>query len=291
MTPVPLHPLLEVLALQGRFAAGGVRTLEPGLVDAGSWSTDRRSRAVYDATPFEHVGGPDDVEGFERGMSPLARRVLASAPAEALVLEIGSGPGHVTGLLRRRGVRVVALDQSVESLRRVRRRTDAPAVVADCRRLPFADGTFDLVLADGVLHHSSRPRDAFQEAVRVLAPGGALFVRMYRGEGRYPSIHRTVGGLLRAAHADSALRPLVWKVFAPIYRRAAEARDRRAGRPAARHDAGVFADYFLTPHATPVRGASLLAWLRAERLDVLAYEAWGNVHGMLARRRGGGRPG
>jgi SAM-dependent methyltransferase len=285
-----MHPLLDALAREGRFAAAGARALEPGLVDAGSASTDRRSRAVYDAAPFEHVAGPDDVGRFERGMSPLARRVLASAPAEALALEIGSGPGHVTGLLRRRGLRVVALDQSVESLRRLRRRTDAPAVVADCRRLPFADGTFDLVLADGVLHHSARPRDAFREAVRVLAPGGTLFVRMYRAEGRYPAIHRTVGGLLRAANGDPAVRPLVWRLAAPLYGRVADARDRRAGRPAARHDAGVFADYFLTPHATPVRGATLLAWLRGEGLDVLAYEAWGNVHGMLARRRGGGRP-
>jgi SAM-dependent methyltransferase len=284
------HPLLEELTRSGALPPDRVRAIERGIVDAHAGGAPQ-SRALYDARPFVHVRRPEDEPEFVAGMSPLARRVVGEIPRGALVLEVGSGPGHVTALLRRRTDRVVALDQSVVSLRRLRASVDAAAVVADAQRLPFADGTFDAVVADGVLHHAASPRRAFREAVRVLAPGGRLFVRMYRAEGRYPAVHRTVGAMLRAAEREPFVRPVVWRVVAPLYRTLADRRDRRRGRPRASHDEGVFSDYFLTPHATPVTRRALRRWIREAGLEVLEYEAWGNVHGILARRPGGSRAG
>lgn len=43
---------------------------------------------------------------------------------------------------------------------------------ANANRLPFADQTFDGVLASNVLEHLSSPVKAFAEAARVLKPGG-----------------------------------------------------------------------------------------------------------------------
>jgi len=48
-------------------------------------------------------------------------------------------------------------------------------VAADvCARLPFADGSFDLVYANFVVEHLDDPPAALEEWRRVLAPGGAL---------------------------------------------------------------------------------------------------------------------
>ena len=125
-------------------------------------------------------------------------------------------------------------------------------------QLPFRDAAFDAVLADGVVHHTARPAAALREAIRVLRPGGLLFVRIYRAEGRYPVVYRTLGGLLRAAAAARPLDVLVWRVAFPFYRHAADLRYRRKRQEPGRHDEGVFSDYFLTPRATPMRGSLAL---------------------------------
>jgi SAM-dependent methyltransferase len=46
--------------------------------------------------------------------------------------------------------------------------------VASAEALPFSDGSFDVVLSHEVLEHVGDDRQALQEAVRVLAPGGRL---------------------------------------------------------------------------------------------------------------------
>jgi SAM-dependent methyltransferase len=51
---------------------------------------------------------------------------------------------------------------------------------ADSRRLPFADGAFDLVVCAEVLEHIIDHRRAVAELVRVLRPGGDLVVSVPR---------------------------------------------------------------------------------------------------------------
>ena len=58
--------------------------------------------------------------------------------------------------------------------------------VQDMRYLPYADGSFEVVIAANVLHLLPEPDKALDEAARVLAPGGLLIVPTFThaGEGR-----------------------------------------------------------------------------------------------------------
>jgi len=47
----------------------------------------------------------------------------------------------------------------------------------DAKSLPYADAAFDAVISNSIIHHIPEPRSAFREMVRVLRPGGALFIR------------------------------------------------------------------------------------------------------------------
>jgi len=90
------------------------------------------------------------------------------------VLEVGSGHGVVTPELKRRARgTVVCLDRDVEALRQAAA-TDIPHVAADCRQLPFADESFDLVFFQNVLLWVPGLEAAVQESARVLEPSGAL---------------------------------------------------------------------------------------------------------------------
>ncbi|MCF6433452.1 MULTISPECIES: class I SAM-dependent methyltransferase [unclassified Leisingera] len=54
---------------------------------------------------------------------------------------------------------------------------------ADVLSIPFADASFDLVMAAHVIEHLPEPQHALREMVRVLKPGGMLFVCMVRRSG------------------------------------------------------------------------------------------------------------
>ncbi len=47
----------------------------------------------------------------------------------------------------------------------------------DAKRLPFAAGSFAAVISNSIVHHIPEPGQVLSEMVRVLAPGGVLFVR------------------------------------------------------------------------------------------------------------------
>ena len=56
----------------------------------------------------------------------------------------------------------------------------ATAVQGDALALPFADGTFDRVIASEVLEHIPNDVGAMRELARVLKPGGAMAVTVPR---------------------------------------------------------------------------------------------------------------
>ena len=103
------------------------------------------------------------------------------------VLEIGVGAGAdfqnwcgyatlVTGIdLTERAIALTGERLSLNSIPA----TKYSLRTADAENLPFTDNNFDLVYSWGVLHHSPDTLRAFQEAFRVLKPGGTLKAMIY----------------------------------------------------------------------------------------------------------------
>ena len=47
-------------------------------------------------------------------------------------------------------------------------------------KLPYPDASFDIVWAWGTVHHTTDPLGAITELIRVLKPGGSLFLAIYK---------------------------------------------------------------------------------------------------------------
>lgn len=101
---------------------------------------------------------------------------LLPAPS-GRTLEVGCGEGRVARDLAARGHRVTGLDAS-PSLVRAAAELDPSGeyVVADAERLPFANETFDLIVAYNSLMDVEDMPGAVREAARVLVAGGRLAV-------------------------------------------------------------------------------------------------------------------
>jgi SAM-dependent methyltransferase len=93
---------------------------------------------------------------------------------------VGAGPGFLSEYARRARPDVSWLATDVLE-------TPWNDVVADGLRLPFAPGRFDVVAGLDLLHHLARPRAFFEEAARVLRPGGrAAFMEPWVTALSYP---------------------------------------------------------------------------------------------------------
>jgi SAM-dependent methyltransferase len=93
----------------------------------------------------------------------------------AKTLEIGCGEGRVARDLAERGHRVTGLDASPTLVRAAAEADPGGTyLVGAAEALPFADGSFDLVIAYNALMDVQDMPAAVAEAARVLAPGGRL---------------------------------------------------------------------------------------------------------------------
>jgi len=105
-----------------------------------------------------------------------------SARSARTVLEIGSGTGALLAAAADRFPRVIGVDIAMRWLHLSRRRfldrgLPVPRLVCACaERLPFPDGSFDLVVSAATLEMTRDPGQALGECARVLAPRGTVLV-------------------------------------------------------------------------------------------------------------------
>ncbi len=94
------------------------------------------------------------------------------------VLEIGSGTGAMLDHLRKQGINAVGVDRNDELIAESRRWFgDLPIRRVEGTRLPFGDGSFDVVMSFDVFEHIPDSGAHLQEVRRVLRPGGTYLVQ------------------------------------------------------------------------------------------------------------------
>jgi SAM-dependent methyltransferase len=100
------------------------------------------------------------------------------------VLEVGCGAG--TDLIRfaKGGARVTGVDIAPSAVALAKQNFAQQGLEADLREadgehLPFADGSFDVVYAHGVVQYTANDRALVDEVRRVLAPGGTAVFQVY----------------------------------------------------------------------------------------------------------------
>lgn len=137
----------------------------------------RLTRARYDriASIYDRLEGRTERRRFQRWREMLWSRVRGPR-----VLEIGVGTGKNMPFYQN-DWQIMAIDLSPRMLEQAKRRAEREHVAVDLRlgdaqALPFADASFDTVIATFVFCSVPDPVRGLQEAFRVLVPGGQLLL-------------------------------------------------------------------------------------------------------------------
>jgi SAM-dependent methyltransferase len=102
--------------------------------------------------------------------------LINSIVPQGKILDWGCGLGHMTYLLKKRGLETVSYDVDQSGRDFLSRIGQTLILATDPVKLPFADGTFDAVLSSGVLEHVLDSAASLREVNRVLKKGGYFFI-------------------------------------------------------------------------------------------------------------------
>jgi ubiquinone/menaquinone biosynthesis C-methylase UbiE len=144
------------------------RVLEPEVMDSADEARD------YDAMDHRQVN------------EIFVADFLAFDSGSGSVLDVGTGTAQIPiELCQRTGdVRITAIDAARHmidlGLANVRRAGLADCIhiqLCDAKQLPFPTASFDGIISNSIVHHIPRPASVLAEMVRMVKPGGTIFVR------------------------------------------------------------------------------------------------------------------
>ena len=144
------------------------RVLEPEVMDSAEEARD------YDAMDHSQVN------------RVFVADFLSFWPGSGTILDLGTGTAQIPIELCRQHptIQVVAVDLAehmlkvaADNVRRAGLDQRIQLKRIDAKELPWTEHSFAAVISNSIVHHIPRPELVLAEMVRVLNPGGALFIR------------------------------------------------------------------------------------------------------------------
>jgi SAM-dependent methyltransferase len=141
--------------MSGRTRQLEYSTLQPEMHNESS----RRAKAAKILAVVRHFRGVADLNG-------------------ATVVDVGCSTGFITDEFRRAGATAIGIDIDVPGLAAASANLDGGIsfVCTDGERLPFPEGSVDIVVFNHIYEHVVDADGVMREIVRILAPGGLAYL-------------------------------------------------------------------------------------------------------------------
>lgn len=169
----------------------------PQLFVANNWESDKKDitdkvKRFYEETPFPNYDDFDSISALiEKSRKGLFARLLdEQIPLGTKVLEVGCGTGQLSNFLGIAKRNAFGTDMCLNSLRlaeEFRRKNNlytSGFYQMNLFRPIFKEETFDLLITNGVLHHTSDPFGGFKSIAPLVKRGGYIIVGLYNKYGR-----------------------------------------------------------------------------------------------------------
>lgn len=140
------------------------------------------NRTIVDQHNQQAQGYATLTQSLSQADRSAAMRARIGAGPDDDVLDVACGPGRLTLDLAPHVRSVTGLDLTPGMLEQARAALTASGcdnvtlVEGDALAMPFADGTFSVVISSAAFHHFEAPGRVLAEMVRVCRPGGRIVV-------------------------------------------------------------------------------------------------------------------
>ncbi len=159
----------------------------------GKEDVTQKIKAFYEQTPFPNYEDIDSASSLrnkaEKGI--FAKLLDEQIQPGAEVLEFGCGTGQLSNFLGLTwGRKVSGADMCLNSLKLAQNFKEQNEIDAvrfyqmNLFRPAFKPETFDVVICNGVLHHTSDPYLGYQSLLKLVKKGGFIVIGLYHAHGR-----------------------------------------------------------------------------------------------------------
>jgi len=240
-------------------------------------------KTFYDSTPFEY--GYSSKEEILSNMNPNLKKVIEKSEGK-IITDVGCGCGRNLVYSSKFANKLIGVDLSRQSLDFAKNFVQSEKlelVLANNLDIPLKDNFSDLVISDGVAHHTGDTIGAFKECVRVLKPGGLLYLAVYKKYRYYPFLYKYIGFFLRVLNKNKVgnfimentfvlLHFLMYKIF-------------RKQKLILQETRNIFYDYFITPISTFQSKKDVESWLDDSACTLEKYDRTnGNCHVFIIKK-------
>ena len=237
----------------------------------------------YDITPFSY--GYSCKESIIQNMHPLLKHLIRQNKNKCMV-DVGCGCGRNLLYASSFASQLIGIDLSIQSLNFAKdfiKNKNLELIVGNNLAIPLLDNTVDLVISDGVCHHTGDTVKAFCECIRILKPGGTLYLAVYKKYRYYPLLYYVVGGFLRLINKIKLGNFIIEKLFVKIHY--LMYRLFKVQKFSINESRNIFFDYFLTPIATFQSKKDVASWSINNNSTIVDYDRTkGNCHVFIIQK-------
>ena len=241
------------------------------------------SSVFYDINPFNY--GYSSKQEVINNMNPILKSLIKKNSGK-IICDVGCGCGRNLIYALNYARRLIGVDLSKESLSYARKFVNDDSVElihGDNLNIPIKSNIVDMVISDGVCHHTGDTISAFNECVRILKPGGILYLAVYKKYRYYPFVYYLIGGYFRfiynfklgkfiLEHIFVNFHFILYKIFKKQILSRIETRN-------------IFFDYFMTPIATFQSKSDVNMWCFDRQCKIIDYDKTsGNCHIFIIKK-------
>ena len=240
-------------------------------------------KTFYDSTPFEY--GYSSNEEILENMNPNLIDVIEQSEGK-VISDIGCGCGRNLVYSSKYASKLIGVDlskQSLEFAKNFLQSDNLELVIGNNLDIPLESNYSDLVISDGVCHHTGNTVKAFKECVRILKPKGILYLAVYKKYRYYPFLYKYVGSILRLLNKTKVGNFIMENTFVLLH--FLMYRILRKQKLSLQETRNIFYDYFITPLATFQSKKEVQNWIDNNNCSLEKYDRTnGNCHVFIIKK-------
>ena len=237
----------------------------------------------YDNTPFEY--GYSSKEEILENMNPNLKEIIIENK-DKVICDVGCGCGRNMLFASECASKLIGVDLSEESLsfaKQFVKSENMELKIGNNLEIPLESNFSDLVISDGVCHHTGDTIGAFKECVRILKPLGGLYLAVYKKYRYYPFLYKYFGSVLRLMNKSKSGNFIMENTFVVFhYLMYCIFRKQKLSLKETRN---IFYDYFITPIATFQSKKDVQNWIDENNCILKKYDRTsGNCHVFIIQK-------